>query len=144
MDLIHGSCVAISGKGVVLRGPSGSGKSDLALRLIDDGASLISDDQITISVRDKRVFASAPPAIAGMLEARGIGIVQLEYLDETQVHLIIDLVPTEPVERMPVESSTTLEGISLPLTRLASFESSNPAKVRLALHAATGDLNIQR
>lgn len=144
MDLIHGSCVAISGKGVVLRGPSGSGKSDLALRLIDDGASLISDDQITISVRDKRVFASAPPAIAGMLEARGIGIVQLEYLDETQVHLIIDLVPTESVERMPVESSTTLEGISLPLTHLASFESSNPAKVRLALHAATGELNIQR
>ena len=144
MDLIHGSCVAISGKGVVLRGPSGAGKSDLALRLIDDGASLIADDQISLSVRDDQVFASAPPAIAGMLEARGIGMVRLAYLPEAQVHLIVDLVPAEAVERMPEESSITLEGVSLPLTRLASFESSSPAKVRLALHVATGELDIQR
>ncbi len=79
--LVHATAVAIEGEAVLLRGPSGSGKSDLALRLIDGGAQLVADDQTLLRRAGGRVLASAPPAIAGLLEVRGVGVVRVEAAD---------------------------------------------------------------
>ncbi len=141
MTQIHASCVALDGRGVVLRGPSGAGKSDLALRLIDDGAELVADDRVELSTEDERLYAAAPQALVGLLEARGIGILNIAYRARAQVFCVVDLIGTnETVERLPEQRTITLEGIVLPATRLAAFESSAPAKVRMAMRVAIGEI----
>jgi serine kinase of HPr protein (carbohydrate metabolism regulator) len=137
MTQIHASCVALDGRAVVLRGPSGAGKSDLALRLIDDGAELVADDRVELTADGERLFAAAPPALAGLLEARGVGILKLGHRSRAEVVVVVDLVEAgEGVERLPEVRTTTLEGVVLPLARLTAFEASAPAKVRLAMRAA--------
>ena len=91
---LHATCIAIEGYGILLRGPSGSGKSDLALRLIDQYADaiLVADDRVDVVVREGIVHVSAPPMIAGMLEVRGVGIAHVAYQDTACVHLLVDLV----------------------------------------------------
>jgi HPr kinase/phosphorylase len=138
--LLHATCIEIDGHGVLLRGRSGSGKSDLALRLIDSGAVLVSDDQVRVEAGDGRLCASAPPAIAGLLEVRGLGLVRLPYRQAVALALVVDLVPPDGVERLPEDASVELEGGRLPLVWLAPFEASAPAKVRLAVRRATGDI----
>jgi len=92
MMRIYGTCVALSGLGVLLRGPSGSGKSDLALRLIDGGACLVADDQVELALDAAgRVMAQAPRALAGLLEVRGIGILRMETARTAPVALVVDL-----------------------------------------------------
>ncbi len=137
--MIHATCVALSGAGVLLRGPPGSGKSDLALRLIDGGAMLVSDDQVALTVRAGRLFAAPPESVAGNIEARGIGIVTLPHDAESPVVLVIDLVAPDTVERMPEPARCNYLGIDLPLLSLAPFEASSPAKVRLAVGPARRD-----
>ncbi len=139
MTLIHATCVAVSGSGVLLRGPAGSGKSDLALRLIDGGAVLVADDQVALTARDGRLFARPPETIAGNIEARGIGVMNLPHDAEAPVALVIDLVAPDMVERMPEPAQCRYLGIELPLLNLAPFEASAPAKVRLAVSAARRD-----
>ena len=139
MTLIHATCVAVSGRGVLLRGPAGSGKSDLALRLIDGGAALVADDQVALTARDGRLFARPPETIAGNIEARGIGVMTLPHDAEAPVALVIDLVAPDQVERMPDPARCRYLGIELPLVALAPFEASAPAKVRLAVGAARRD-----
>jgi HPr kinase/phosphorylase len=136
--LIHATSVAIDGRAVLLRGPSGSGKSDLGLRLIDAGALLVADDQSELWRRDDALFARAPAAIAGLLEIRGIGIMRLDSLPEAPVALIVDLVAAEKIERLPISNSETILGIGVPLIAVAPFEASAAAKIRLALRAFTG------
>jgi HPr kinase/phosphorylase len=133
MTLAHGTCVELDGAAVLLRGPSGSGKSDLALRLIDSGARLVADDQVLLQPRHGRLFASAPAAIAGRMEVRGLGIMAQPHLAEAPLALVVDLVPPEAVERLPEPATVELVGISLPLIKLAPFEASVVAKLRLAL-----------
>jgi len=129
---IYGTCIALSGFGVLLRGPSGSGKSDLALRLIDGGARLVADDQVELTLRSGRPVARAPQALAGLLEVRGLGIVSVETLAEAPLGLVVDLVAVEAVERLPETEFCTL--LDRPLRRLAlvPFHASTPAKLRLA------------
>lgn len=134
--LVHASCVAIDGDAVLLRGPSGIGKSDLALRLIDGGAVLVADDQVALSVETGRLIACAPAALAGLLEVRGIGIVPFDALDAAPVVLVIDLAPPEAVERMPEADYCELEGCSLRRMTLSALEPSAPAKVRVGLWEA--------
>src|SRR5438105_12471801 len=109
--LVHATAVAIataSGpRAVLLRGASGSGKSDLALRLIDAGARLVADDQSELSRRGDTLVVRAPATITGLLEVRGIGIVRLDALAEAPVVLLVDLVPAETLERLPVRHSET-------------------------------------
>jgi HPr kinase/phosphorylase len=137
--LVHATTVAIDGRGVLLRGPSGSGKSDLALRLIDAGARLVADDQSELSRAGDAILARAPSAIAGLIEARGIGILRLDPLTLARLELVVDLVAPARVERLPEAASVAILGIDLPLIALAPFEASAPAKLRLALSAlATG------
>ena len=140
MIQVHGTCIEIEGAAVLLRGGSGSGKSDLALRLIDGGARLVADDRVDLEARDGRLMASAPREIAGLFEARGIGVVRLEYAAEAPLVLIVDLVAPGEVERLPPETSESFLGVSLPLFRLAPFEASAAAKVRLAVSVAKGHI----
>lgn len=131
--LVHASCIAINGKAVLLRGPSGSGKSDLALRLIDSGATLVADDQVVLEANDSGLMASAPTALSGLLEVRGIGIVKNAVIAAAPVRLVIDLDTDATIERLPELRTCTLLGVDLPLATLDPFEPSAPAKVRVAL-----------
>jgi HPr kinase/phosphorylase len=133
--LIHATAVAIDGEALLLRGPPGAGKSDLALRLIDGGARLISDDQAVLHRQDARVLVRAPATIAGLIEVRGLGILQLDPLDEAPLALVVDLVPSAEVERLPEPRWETILGIAVPLIALAPFEPSAAAKLRLARRA---------
>jgi HPr kinase/phosphorylase len=136
--LLHATAIAIAGRAVLLRGASGSGKSDLALRLIDAGARLVADDQSELYRRGDRVIVRAPATIAGLLEVRGIGIFKFDALAEAPVALIADLFPAETLGRLPARLTETILGLALPLIRLAPFEASAAAKLRVALSAFTG------
>lgn len=140
METIHGTVVDIDGAGVLLRGPPGSGKSDLALRLIDRGAALVADDRVILSVDHGGLAAFAPGPGAGKLEIRGLGIVRVPYLARADLHLVVDLVEPGRIERLPKAAETVLLGVALPVLTLAPFEASAPAKVRLALRLAPQEI----
>ncbi len=132
MVTIHGTCVLLSEIGVLLRGESGRGKSDLALRLIDGGAQLVSDDRVALRAGSGRLTASAPPALAGLLEVRGVGILPVPSVASADVGLVVDLLPRDGVERLPQAETEMLMGIALPRLGLHAFDASTPAKIRLA------------
>jgi len=141
MIRVHGTSVALGGDGILLRGLSGSGKSDLALRLIADGACLVADDQTELRRVDETLEMAAPAAIAGRLEVRGVGILRVPAVPSAPLRLVVDLVAPERVERLPEPLFCELLGMSLPRLLLAPFEASAPAKLRLALEACgTGAL----
>lgn len=130
--LVHGTAIAIDGGAVLLRGPSGAGKSDLALRLIDGGARLVADDQVLLRRAGGQVLARAPASIAGLIEARGLGILRVEPLADVRLVLIADLVPSGDIERLPEARVETVLGIAVPLISVAPFEPSATAKLRFA------------
>ena len=136
--LVHATSIAFDGYAALLRGPSGSGKSDLALRLIDAGARLVSDDQTRIWRENEALMVRAPQPIAGLLEVRGIGIVRVEALPQARLALLVDLVAPQHVERMPEPRKETIFGIALLRVALAPFEASALVKLRLALATAIG------
>ena len=140
MERMHATCVSIDGRGVLLQGPSGAGKSDLALRLLDSGADLVADDYTELTRDGDRLRASAPSILHGLFEVRGLGVLRLAAKDSVLVAAIIDLVPESEVERMPADDRFAILGVSLPLFRLAAFEASAPAKVRLAVRIASGGI----
>lgn len=139
-DQIHASAVAIDGRGVLLSGPSGAGKSDLALRLIDTGAQLVADDRVDVAAHGGAILLSPPAALAGLLEVRGLGIIRLVPATKVSLSLIVDLVKPEEVDRLPGGVSTDFMGVAVRRIALAPFEASVPAKIRLALSAADGDM----
>ncbi|HTE82346.1 MAG TPA: HPr kinase/phosphatase C-terminal domain-containing protein [Reyranella sp.] len=141
---VHATCVALRiGKrwrAVLLRGPSGSGKSDLALRLIEAGGRLVADDQTHVAKVGRALIATPPPALAGMIEARGVGILELprgKLLARAPVGLLVDLVVPGRIERLPEPAHETLQEVELPRLDLAPFETSSVAKLRLALARIT-------
>lgn len=133
--LLHGTSVAIGGAAVLLRGRPGSGKSDLALRLIDGGALLVADDQTRLERREQTLVASAPPTIAGRIEIRGIGILEVPSVAEAPLRLVADLVAPERTERLPEPRRCEFLGLSVPVIALAPFEASAAAKLRVAVAA---------
>lgn len=129
---IHATSVAIDGRGVLIAGPSGAGKSDLALRLIDRGAMLISDDYTLLEPRNGRLLLRAPENIAGRMEIRHLGLVDMAAARDVPAALLIRLEANPP--RMPeAGEEAQLEGIALPVIALAGFEASAPIKVEWAL-----------
>lgn len=152
---LHGTALAIGQNGVLLRGPSGVGKSDLALRclalpslgLAVDGEKfqLIADDRVFIDVIGDRLVMRAPAALHGLLEVRGVGILSLRAQDTTRADmpipltLVVDLV-NAPVERLPPEppEMATIADIDVARITLVAFEASAPLKLALALSVATG------
>lgn len=140
---LHATAVDIGGNGVLIRGPSGSGKSDLALRLIEGSAMLVSDDRTDLEVENGRLLARAPENLAGLLEVRGVGIVELEIVPRTPLALVVDLVASDRIERLPAPTETEILGVALPSIRLAPFEVGAPAKLRLALDVVRGNMKMR-
>lgn len=131
-ETVHASTVATEGRAVLITGPSGSGKSDLALRLLDRGFTLVSDDQTLVKRDGPRLLASAPPNIAGKLEIRGIGIVAMDIVSDVPVALIVEL--TSDIQRLPDDArERPILGVSLPLISIDAMTASAPSKVALAL-----------
>ena len=133
---VHASCIAFEGMGVLLRGPPGAGKSDLALRAVEAGARLVADDLVALDLRDGRVWASPLPQAGGRLEVRGVGIVRLPALDGAPLVLLADLAAPE---RLPERDFEPVLGQPLRRIRLAPFEISAAIKLRIAAHMASED-----
>lgn len=144
--LVHGTCVALGRTGALLRGPSGSGKSDLALRFLYlarrgpaaiEAPVLVADDQVLVSRSERALIARAPDTLRGLLEVRGIGIVEVKPATESSLMLVVDLVAPSDVERMPQRIDTEqMLGIDIPVLRLAPFENSAPIKLAAAIARA--------
>ena len=130
-ETIHASCVALGERAILLTGPSGSGKSDLALRLLDRGAILVSDDYTVLTARRGKLIASAPATSAGRIEVRGVGLVEIGHESGFPVALLVDLEALP--ERMPSGRSQAIAGVPLPVIAIAPFEASAPIKVELAM-----------
>jgi HPr kinase/phosphorylase len=134
--LVHATAIAIEGAAILLRGPPGAGKSDLALRLIDGGgARLVADDQAEMRCVGNQIMVSAPAAIAGLIEVRGLGILRVDAVEAAPLALFVDLVRSAEVERFPESRFEEVLGLAVPLIALAPFEASAPAKLRLARSA---------
>ena len=130
-QLLHATCVSVEGAGLLLLGDSGSGKSDLALRLIDSGAMLVSDDQVELRLEHGQVVASPPERIAGLIEARGAGLLRLPYAENVPVKLAVRLTSREEVERLPEAEFFDCLGAGVPVLSLYPFDASACAKLRL-------------
>ena len=131
-ETLHVSCVASGGRAILISGRSGSGKSDLALRMIDRGAVLVSDDYTIVRRVDGMLLASAPPNIAGRIEVRGVGILEFETVVDAPVALFVDL--ERDVERLPAaHENIRIAGVEVPLIAANALEASAPVKVEAAL-----------
>jgi HPr kinase/phosphorylase len=144
-QLIHGTCLVIGACGVLIMGPPGSGKSDLALRLIDQpgrgtggeamAARLVADDQVVITARKNRLNAAPPPQLAGLIEVRGLGIVRTEYARQVDLDLVVRLADATSIERLPHGDQVrrVLLNLELPEIAVDPAAASAPARVRAAL-----------
>ena len=131
-ETLHASTVALEGRAVLIMGISGSGKSDLALRLLDRGFTLVSDDQTIVKKEGVKLIASAPTNIRGKLEIRGVGIVEMEVSDNVPIALAVEL--TSDVTRLPDDSrERPILGIGVPLISVDAMTASAASKVALAL-----------
>jgi len=121
---VHASAVLVGARAVLIRGPAGSGKSKLALALIQAAQSgllgfarLVGDDRVLLAAAHGRLLARSAPALAGLIEVRGLGIRRLDHEEAAVVGLVIDLA-SEQVERLPITAEVAIEGIKLPLIRV--------------------------
>ncbi|MEM8948438.1 MAG: HPr kinase/phosphatase C-terminal domain-containing protein [Pseudomonadota bacterium] len=132
---IHASAVRFQKKGVLLLGPSTSGKSDLALRLIDAGAVLIADDQVRLSLDGDRLHAGPPQILAGLIELRGMGIMRVPF-EEGALDLVVDLKPAASAfDPLPEPASMSWLGVDLPKIELDATAPSAVARIKMALNA---------
>jgi serine kinase of HPr protein (carbohydrate metabolism regulator) len=135
--IVHAGLVArLAGgrwRGVLILGASGSGKSDLALRLIDGGGfSLVADDRVLVWTSGGRLFGRAPDTLFGLVEARGLGVLPTSARAFSAIDLAVECV-AGPVERLPDPQRIPQLGHDLPLVRLVAAEASAPAKIGRAL-----------
>lgn len=130
---LHATCVAVEGRGCLITGPSGSGKSGLALQMMALGARLVADDRVTLSLRDGALWATCPAPIRGMIEARGLGLLHAEALEGVEPVLTVDLSRTE-TERLPPQREVDYLGRSVALV-LGSAAPHFPASLLLYLRA---------
>jgi serine kinase of HPr protein (carbohydrate metabolism regulator) len=147
-ELVHGTCVALGRRAALLRGASGAGKSDLALRFLalpDDGEKrplLVADDQVWVTTGQMgELLVSPPDTLAGKIEVRGLGILDVPFAAEARLALVCDLVASDEVPRMPTDprESTTIAGVELPVLKVSPFEASAPMKLKMALLLAAPD-----
>jgi serine kinase of HPr protein (carbohydrate metabolism regulator) len=122
-----------SWRGVLIEGPSGAGKSDLALRALDQGWSLIADDRTLVWASGGRLYGRAPDTLAGLIEARGLGVLSLAPRAFAMIALAVRCVDGDSVERMPDPEALTILDVSVPLVSIAATEASAPAKLGRAL-----------
>ena len=136
--VLHGCCVAVEGRGLLILGPSGSGKSSLALQLIALGAALVADDRTHLRREGDSLLASCPPTLFGLIEARGIGILTCPAIQEARLVLAVDLGQRE-TERLPQSRNITVLGLPLDLV-LGQEGSHFPSAVLLRLTSGPGRL----
>ena len=139
-ETIHASAAALGGRGILIRGTSGSGKSTLLAALIAGmpPARLVADDRVVLTVTAGGVFAAAPPALAGLLEIRGAGIVRLPYVIRVPVVLVVDLLPLAACPRLPDEAQGVahIAGVSVRRMHLAEGVVDGAARIRAVLGGA--------
>jgi HPr kinase/phosphorylase len=136
---VHASAVAIGGRGILIRGTSGSGKSSLVLQLLtadEHGTALVADDRVDLRPQGGRLMAAVPHLLAGLLEVRGHGILRLPYVSPVDIALVVDLLPSGDCPRMPTaqELSVELCGTRVARIFIASGAPDASARVRAALH----------
>lgn len=125
---MHATAIVLGERGVLIAGPSGSGKSSLALALVEkfrtagQFAKLVSDDQVFLSAYQGRLLCHAPSTIAGLVEVRGLGPVPAEHEAAAAVDLLVRLVPAHEVDRLPEGTSELLLGCMVPRVMLAERE----------------------
>jgi HPr kinase/phosphorylase len=145
-SLVYATCIALGESAALFVGPSGAGKSDLALRCVMHpislegsvtSARLVADDQVTLERRGSSLWVRPPAAIAGKIEVRGVGIVDMPHVPEARLRLVVQLVGPGDIERLPEPSETNMLGLTLPAIRIAPLEASAPFKVLLALFRAS-------
>ena len=129
----HATSVVFCGNGLLLTGISGSGKSDLALRIMDAGGSLISDDYTVLTVTEHQLIASPPETIKGMMEVRGVGLLKVPTIRSARIDVMVICQTKESIERLPPVIHTQIQGIQLRQLNLYPFESSAVAKLRAFL-----------
>lgn len=134
-ERVHASCVSIGSRGVLLLGKSGSGKSDVALRLMAHGAMLVADDQVLLHEEDGVLRAGVDAHIRGLLEIRGIGLVRYPVASNIPLRLAVNLVALEQMEHIPTPQQFSLLGVSIPQISIHGFDSSTPHKIYAAIHA---------
>lgn len=142
-EAMHATVIAIDGRGALIVGPSGSGKSDLALRLATADIRcgdrvlrpvLVADDQVHLERRGNAIHARCPESLGSLIEARGVGILTLPHLPEAQIVLVVDVTPGATVERLPDPGAThAVLGVALPRLALRAVDASSPAKIALCL-----------
>ena len=144
--LVHGTAVALGRSAVLIRGAPGSGKSDLALRFLMqpvDGERpprrLVADDQVHLRRIGARIVATPPPAIRGLFEVRGIGIVAMACIDQADLRLVVDCTARESVDRLPEPATTSLLGLAVRHARIAPFDSSAALKLLMLLENHISD-----
>ena len=131
---IHSTSVVIDDNGVLILGDSGSGKSDLALRLIDNGATLISDDISICRKNSNNIYLYCPPEIKGLLEVREIGIITVPFVERIKLRLVVNLNNNNNNERFPKDSSFRILGIKIPTINIEGKNSSAVAKIKVKLN----------
>ncbi len=136
--IVHAGLIALrlggGWRGVLIQGPSGSGKSDLALRAIGQGFRLVADDRTVLFLSAGRLFGRAPGALHGLIEIRGVGVVQMAVLDLAPIVLSVRCKTTlDAVERHPESTFIDLLGVAAPVMDLWPFENSAPAKISRAI-----------
>jgi serine kinase of HPr protein (carbohydrate metabolism regulator) len=135
--IVHAGLLArrIAGdwRGALIRGASGSGKSDLALRALDTGWSLVADDRVLLWTSGGRLFGRAPDILAGLIEVRGLGVLPTSGRFFAEVRLAAECVEASEVERLPEGETVDLLGVDLPMIHLVPLEASAPAKLGRAL-----------
>ncbi|ALN71314.1 HPr kinase/phosphorylase [Aureimonas sp. AU20] len=138
---LHATLVLVDGRGVLIRGASGAGKSSLAVSLLRRAeaaghhARLVADDQVLLDVRGEAVFGRAPPAIAGLIEIRGVGLLRQPFAGEARVDLVVDLFAREALERLPEPSSVPIAGVSVRRIHLPERDPAFGADVLLTVLA---------
>jgi HPr kinase/phosphorylase len=133
-QMVHGTAISIGGHAVLIMGESGSGKSDLALRLIDRGAILISDDVVFLETRDHAPILTVAPNISGKIEVRGVGISNVDFMASAPLRLVVEFV--DAPDRLPEDiAHTNIGDYVVPVSRLNPFEQSSAIKVEYALRA---------
>ena len=120
--IVHATAVSVNGRGVLIMGPSGSGKSSLALELMAYGADLVSDDRVLIEIRVQSLIARTAPNLQGMIEARGIGILNAVSVESTEIVLVVDMDQTE-TDRLPPQRSAVLLDVKVPVVHKSAQSS---------------------
>ena len=133
---VHSTSVVLDDNGILITGDSGSGKSDLALRLIDNGATLISDDVTICKKKINHIFLSSPHETKGLLEVREVGIITVPFVEQVKLRMVVKLI-NEKLERLPKKKICKLLGVDIPLLTINGLNSSSVIKVKVKLNEIT-------